>query len=215
MLNAPTDIFVNDASKAQISVKLPVLFAIAEAESKRGGKIGMEVGVMRERILISMFRHYFDPDNVNSDLPTTEPETDVLVRGIPISIKTITYTSKKFSGSGVKIVWTVDGDSVNEFVKTYKPSADLLFSNISWGHTNTGLFYIPRAVQEYVHTRLGNEGYVKRHRLGTNPRGLEYSREAMFMMLNHQNTMSIKITWKRPADAFNVYERWDSYWKKP
>ena len=102
MLNAPTDIFVNDASKAQISVKLPVLFAIAEAESKRGGKIGMEVGVMRERILISMFRHYFDPDNVNSDLPTTEPETDVLVRGIPISIKTITYTSKKFSGSGVK-----------------------------------------------------------------------------------------------------------------
>ena len=208
----PTDIFINEASKIQISVKLPMLFAIAEAESKRGGKIGMEVGVMRERILVSMFRHYFGPDNVNSDLPTTEPETDVVVCDISISIKTITYTSQEFRGSGVKIVWTVDKDSVDEFVKTYKPSADLLFSDISWNHTNRGLFYIPQSVQEYTQTRLGSEGYVKRHRLGTNPRGVEYSREAMHMMLNHQDTMSMKIKWERPTDTFNVYERWDSYW---
>ena len=51
-----------------------------------------------------MFRHYFGPDNVNSDLLTTEPEIYALVCGIPISIKTIAYTSQEFRGSGVKIV---------------------------------------------------------------------------------------------------------------
>lgn len=42
---------INNVKKIQD--KLPKLFYVAELESSRAGKIGMEVGSLRERILVA------------------------------------------------------------------------------------------------------------------------------------------------------------------
>jgi len=73
----------------KIQAKLPELFYLAELESSRAGKVGMEVGSARERILIAPLIYKFGQENVETNLPITEPEEDVKVFGNPISIKTI------------------------------------------------------------------------------------------------------------------------------
>ena len=73
-----------------IQERLPSLFQIAELESSRAGKIGMEVGSIRERIIITLLVSTFRKNNVNVNIPITEPEIDVIVKENPISIKTIT-----------------------------------------------------------------------------------------------------------------------------
>lgn len=50
----------------------------------------MEVGSVREKILIALLIHNFGAKNVQTDLPIHEPEVDVVVKGGAISIKTIT-----------------------------------------------------------------------------------------------------------------------------
>lgn len=59
-------------------------------ESQRNGKIGMEVGSTREKILIALLMYKFGLDDVNANLPITEPEIDVIVKEEPLSIKTVT-----------------------------------------------------------------------------------------------------------------------------
>ena len=75
---------------------MPKLFYLAELESSRAGKLGMEVGSVREKIITSLFLYKFGIDNVQTELPITESEIDVIVFDTPISIKTI--TGKNFSG---------------------------------------------------------------------------------------------------------------------
>ncbi len=66
------------------------LFHIAEIESSRAGKIGMEVGSLRERIIMALFIYYFGDKAVKTDIPITCPEMDVMILDNPISIKTLT-----------------------------------------------------------------------------------------------------------------------------
>jgi len=54
--------------------KLPYLFQLAELESSRAGKIGMEVGSLRERIIIALLIYKFGEANVETEIPITEPE---------------------------------------------------------------------------------------------------------------------------------------------
>ena len=88
----------------KIQRRLPYMFQLAELESSRAGKIGMEVGSLRERIISSLLIYKFGEKNVETDLPITEPEIDVKLFGSPISIKTITGKEP----TGVKLIWTVD-----------------------------------------------------------------------------------------------------------
>lgn len=48
----------------KIQNKLPKLFQLAELESQRAGKVGMEVGSVRERIIISLLIFIFGAENV-------------------------------------------------------------------------------------------------------------------------------------------------------
>src|SRR3989344_6200923 len=109
------DLFSDKEAVAEIQRKLPKMFLIAEIESSRAGKMGMEVGTARERVIISYFIYKFGRDNVKIDLPPNEHEIDVLVNNKPYSIKTIT------GNGGVKAVWTVDRERVLEFIRKYKP----------------------------------------------------------------------------------------------
>jgi len=191
----------------KVQTKLPKLFQIAELESQRAGKVGMEVGSIRERIIVSLLIYKFGEENVETELPITEPEVDVKLFGHPISIKT-----KSGSGySGVKLIWTVDAQNALEFQNTYVPSCDMIYIQINWGNTG-GLFYFPLNIQLEIFNNLGRDNYIKLPSLGTNPRGVEMSSKAMQKLLEHSDIYKIKIDWKKEEIKFNAFKRWIDLW---
>lgn len=109
------EIFEDKKLTEKIKKRLPYLFQLAEIESSRAGKIGMEVGSLRERIMVSLLIYKFGETNVETEIPITEPEVDVKLFGEPISIKTI--TGKSFGG--VKLIWTVDASKAKEFREAF------------------------------------------------------------------------------------------------
>jgi len=54
----------------------------------------------------------FGEENVDTEIPTTEPETDVKLFGKLISIKTITGKDL----TGVKLIWTVEAEKQESLV---------------------------------------------------------------------------------------------------
>ena len=191
----------------KVQIKLPKLFQIAELESQRAGKVGMEVGSIRERIIVSLLIYKFGEKNVETEIPITEPEVDVKLFGKPISIKT-----KSGSGfAGVKLIWTVDAKNAMEFQNTYVPSCDMIYVQINWGNTG-GLFYFPSKVQIEVFKDIGRENYIKLPSIGTNPRGVEMSSKAMQKLLEHSSIYKIKIDWNKEEIKFNAFKRWIDLW---
>ena len=209
MPNCFRQLFSDTELVQRIRERLPRFFHIAELESSRAGKIGMEVGSLREKILIAMLIYKFGEENVESGIRITEPEVDVKVLDNSISIKTI--TGKSFGG--VKIIWTVDRDKAIEFLETYHPVCDILFTQIIWGGTG-GLFGIPLQVQIDTFNKMGREGYIKLPKPGTNPRGIELSKEAMQEMINDNRTNVIDIAWEKVDIDFNPYQKWVDYWNE-
>ena len=118
----------------RVRKKMPALFQLAEMDSSRAGKIGMEIGSVRERIIIALLMHKFGEENVKTDIPITKPETDVILFEKPISIKTISRDL-----SGVKLIWTVDAKKALEFSENYYPAIDMLLVQIKWD--SIGGFY--------------------------------------------------------------------------
>lgn len=98
------ELFTDNRIVVRIQERLPSLFHLAELESSRGGKVGMEVGSVREKIIIALLIYKFGEYNVETDIPTTQPDVDVKVFHEPISVKTITGERL----NAVKLIWTVD-----------------------------------------------------------------------------------------------------------
>jgi len=203
------EIFEDEALKLKIRKRLPQLFRIAELECSRAGKIGMQVGSLRENIIISLLIYKFGESNVQTDIPITEPEVDVKLFGQPISVKTI--TGKGFGG--VKLVWTVDAESAREFQESYYPSSDILFVRIVWGDKG-GLYFIPLKAQRYLFENIGSERYIKLPKPGTNPRGAEISKEVLSQLVEGEGTEVIKIDWQKPEIDYHPYQRWVDYWRE-
>jgi len=209
------ELFNDEVLIEKIKRKLPYLFHIAEIESSRDGKIGMQVGSLRENILIALLIVKFGEENVETHIPITEAEVDVELFGQPISIKTIT------GKNGVKVIWTVDAQKAREFCDSYCPTADILLAQINWnnrslvGRDKGGLFLIPLDVQNRILSRMGNDDYLTPPKPNTNPRGVEISREAMRTLLRDANTKFMEIAWVHPTMEYNLYERWLDYWKEP
>lgn len=194
----------------KIKGKLPYLFALAELDASRAGKIGMEVGSLREKILIALLIYKFGQENVDVRLPITEPEADVILFGYPISIKTIT------GEGGVKAVWTVNAQSAREFIYRYRPRADILLAQIKWNDRGA-LYFIPLEAQKALFKELGTDRYFKLPKVGTNPRGVEFSKGALLKLRQHDDTKEIKIFWTRDEaeiSPYKAYERWLDYWEE-
>jgi len=192
----------------RIKSRLPYLFQLAELESSRAGKIGMEVGSLREKIIIALLIYKFGENNVETDIPITQAEIDVKLFGNPISIKTITGKSI----NGIKLIWTVDPESALYFRDNYDSNCDMILINIVWN--NTGYFYyIPLSVQSDVLNKIGRERYIKLPKKGTNPRGVEMSNEAVEQLINHNLTKNIPIIWTKSNIIYKPYERWVDLWK--
>ena len=201
------ELFNNHEIINKIQKKLPKLFQIAELESQRAGKVGMEVGSVREKIIVSLLIYKFGEENVETEIPITEPEVDVRLFGNPISIKTKSGTSF----SGVKISWTVDAQNADEFKNNYSPSCDMIYVQVNWGGKGR-LFYFPKEVQEEVLSSLGKENYIKLPSLGTNPRGVEITSKGLQALVNHKNSYSIEIEWKKEEVTYNAFKRWIDLW---
>ena len=71
------ELFNDSEIVTKIRNRLPYLFQLAELESSRAGKIGMEVGSVREKVITSLLIYKYGEENVEPNLPITEPEADV------------------------------------------------------------------------------------------------------------------------------------------
>jgi len=81
------DWFNNRTFTLLVQNNLPTLFKKAEIESMKGGKIGMEVGILRERILISLLIKSFGVENVKFDFSSNDNSKDTQVFDDVLSIK--------------------------------------------------------------------------------------------------------------------------------
>jgi len=204
-----TEIFEDEKLVAKIKRRLPYLFQLAELESSRAGKTGMEVGSVRERIIVALLIYKFGEENVETEIPITEPETDVRLFGEPISIKTI--TGRSFGG--VKLIWTVEAEKAKEFREKYHPHCDILLVQINWEDVG-GFYYIPLEVQKKVFDRMGRQNYIKLPKPKTNPRGVEITKEALMSLIEDRDTRRIEINWYRTKIEFNAYKRWVDLWRE-
>jgi len=203
-------IFSDQKLIVKIQSRLPYLFQLAELESMRGGKIGMEVGSVREKIIVALLIYQFGESNVKTEFPITEPEVDVEVKGEKYSIKTIT---QKKLGGGVKLIWTVDAEKAEEFREHYYPICGMFFVHINWSNGG-GLYFFSQEIQEEVLSKLGRESYLKLPKKGTNPRGVEMTSEALKLLSDHPNKFFIPINWKKTKIEYDPFKRWVDYWSE-
>ncbi|MBE7413340.1 MAG: ThaI family type II restriction endonuclease [Leptospiraceae bacterium] len=196
----------------KVKEKLSVMFQVAELESSRAGRVGMEVGSIRERIIISLLMTIYGKEEIETEIPITESEIDVKVLKKPISIKTITGLT------GIKVLWTVDSKKAKEYLDNYQPTCDLILALIKWKRKSTdhpgGLYFIPLRVQKEILKRMGAKQYLKLPKKGTNPRGIELSKKALIELLQHQNTKCITVYWEKEKLDYDIYLRWMNKWQK-
>ncbi len=207
MSSSLIEIFGDKKLTDKVQRRLPYLFQLAELESSRAGKTGMEVGSVRERIIVALLIYKFGEANVETEIPITEPEVDVRLFGEPVSIKTI--IGKSFGG--VKLIWTVDALKAKEFRETYYPHYDILLIQINWNSIG-GFYYIPLAVQKRLFDKIGRKNYIKLPKPGTNPRGVEITKEALLNLANDKGSKSIVINWQKTKIEFNSFKRWVDLW---
>ena len=79
-----TEIFEDEKLVEKIKNRLPNLFQLAQLESSRAGKTGMEVGSAREKIIIALLIYKFGEGNVETEIPITESEIDAKVFGAAV-----------------------------------------------------------------------------------------------------------------------------------
>lgn len=196
----------------RVKNKLPHLFQLAELESSRNGKIGMEIGSVRERILIALLMYKFGIDIVDPNIPITAPEVDVCVNNEQLSIKTMTTNSDRWCS--VKLIWTVDSHKALEFKNTYIPSCDMMIAKIRW-NGNGKLLLFSKESQEKVLNEIGRDRYIKLPKENTNARGVEISSEALSILENCEDTRCIDINFIRERiDYREVYTKWLDAWRE-
>ena len=201
-------LFEDEEVVARVKQRLPRLFQLAELESSRAGKVGMQVGSIRENIIVALLIYKFGEENVETEIPITEPEMDVRLFGEPVSIKTITG-----SFSGVKVIWTVDAEKAKEFRENYYPSCDILLVRINWNDIG-GLYYIPVQTQRKLFNEIGREDYIKLPKAGTNPRGVEFAKNVLARLTADSQAKNIEINWQKSDIGFNAYKRWLDLWRE-
>ncbi len=196
----------------RVKNKLPRLFQLAELESSRNGKVGMEIGSVRERILIALLMYKFGIDIVDPDVPITAPEVDVYVDNTPLSIKTITTKTEKYTS--VKLSWTVDRNKALEFKNTYIPSCDMLLAKIRWNGKGKLLLFSKES-QQIVLNSIGRDRYIDLPKENTNPRGVSISKEALEILETCEDTRIIEIDFTRDKiDYREVYTKWLDAWRE-
>lgn len=200
------ELFLDLDIRQRVKNKMPALFQLAELDSSRAGKIGMEIGSVREKIIIALLMYKFGEENVKTNIPITKSEIDVILFDKAISIKTISGVL-----SGVKLIWTVDTKKAIEFSNNYYPSVDLLLVQINWRIVGW-FYYFPISSQIRIFNKIGRKNYIKLPKQGTNPRGVEMSRLAVELLTKDKQTLKIDVKWERKEMSRNAYDPWVKLW---
>lgn len=61
---------------------------------------------------------------------------------------------------------------------------------------------------------MGRQNYVKLPKPGTNPRGVEITKEALSSLVQNNESRKIEINWQRTKIEFNSYKRWVDLWEE-
>lgn len=181
-------IIFNEKEISYIQNKFPILFQKAEAECMRGGKIGMEVGIIREQIISSFLKKKLGNMNVNTNIPITEKVTDIYIQNEPISIKT--FMGKKYSAN-IKIFWMVTDLISENFIHTYRPNSDLIIAHVNWNSIGY-LHFIPFQTQINVFNEITVDSYLRLPNKSTNERGVALSKTAYELLINNKLTLKLK-----------------------
>jgi len=83
--------------------------------------------------------------------------------------------------------------------------------SINWGGIG-GFHYIPLEVQRRLFAAIGRERYIKLPKPGTNPRGVEITKEALEALVEDKASRVIEICWEKTEIEYNPYRRWIDYW---
>jgi hypothetical protein len=110
------------------------------------------------------------------------------------------------------MIWTVDAQKARKFLASYEPKIDILLVQINWNGIG-GFHLISNITQKRILKAMGRENYIKLPKEGTNPRGVEISKEALLKLVNAPETKTIEIEWQRSAINYLPYERWLDYWE--
>lgn len=89
----------------------------------------------------------------------------------------------------------------------------MIFIQINWDNGG-GFYYIPKHTQLEVLKKIGRPSYIKLPKAGTNPRGVELSGQALQKLLQHKDTLSILISWKKEIIDFKPFKRWIELWEQ-
>lgn len=194
----------------RVKNKLPHLFQLAELESSRNGKLSMEIGSVRERILIALLMYKFGIDIVNPNIPITAPEIDVIVNDEPLSIKTMTTQSK--SWTPIKLIWTVDHQKALEFKESYQPTCAMMVAKICWNSQGKLLLFSKKSQLEVLNL-IGKDGYIKLPKQNTNSRGVEITTQALTLLEQSSDTKCIDINFiRKEIDYREIYTKWLDAW---
>ena len=170
----------------------------------------MEIGSVRERILIALLMYKFGIDIVNSEIPITASEIDVIVENEPLSIKTTTTTNGRWTP--IKLIWTVDAQKSLEFKNNYIPHCDMLVAKIYWGNRGKLLLFSKESQCEILNN-IGRDKYIKLPKANTNSRGVEVTREALELLEKCDDTRCIDINFiRKPIDYREIYTKWLDAW---
>jgi hypothetical protein len=99
-----------------------------------------------------------------------------------------------------------------EFSNKYIPSCDIILVQIVW-NSKGGLYYIPLETQIRIFNEMERYNYIKLPKLGTNPRGVEFTKQALTKLTEDSSTFRIPIEWQRVEMEFSPYKKWVDLWK--
>lgn len=156
---------------------LITLYQSSQTECSRSSGLTPEVGSSRERDLIASLASNPMLD-VKYDI-SNEREEDVVIDNNNISIKH--SSNKNNSQSGIKIIWTVDIDKRNDFLKHFVFNCDLIIVYVRFDKTlENGHFeivYISRdeLILQQTNSNTSQEPIFKC--LEGNSRGIEFEKK--------------------------------------
>jgi hypothetical protein len=197
----------------------PRMYLYNKEFSRNDEQVGMEVGVIREKFIVSMI-HSFHPDKVNRNIRINAGGIDVEITGIPADVKTLTTSYKAKTFQSVKTGWTVDEELANEFIQNYYPTEEIIFLSIIWsncdhiGHLaddKGGLYYIPleAMIEEFAWSKKYGQPFLEAPKKGKNSRGIVYTGKTMNRLVNNPLTKKIHICFYPFETDFNGYTRTD------
>jgi hypothetical protein len=67
-------------------------------------------------------------------------------------------------------------------------------------------------IQRRLFDKIGRQNYIKLPKAGTNPRGVEFTKEALLSLIQDSECRNILINWQRTKMDYNPYKRWVDLW---